>query len=64
MIFPAQEGANMFGSLDNFSNIPFYLAVCYSLFISLLMTRICISARKFPQVNQPSDMVGVKASKS
>ncbi|MDP3087438.1 MAG: hypothetical protein Q8M99_04485 [Methylotenera sp.] len=55
----------MFGSLDNFSDIPFGLAVFCLLIISLLMMRICIFARKFPsQVNQPADMVVAKVRKS
>ncbi|MDP2403906.1 MAG: hypothetical protein Q8M27_08775 [Methylotenera sp.] len=65
MVFPAKEGVNMFGSLDNFSDIPFGLAVFCLLIISLLMMRICIFARKFPsQVNQPADMVVAKVRKS
>lgn len=65
MVFPAREGANMFGSLDNFSDIPFGLAICYFLFISLLMMRVCIFARKFlSQVNQPAGMVEAKVRKS
>jgi hypothetical protein len=64
MVFPAKEGANMFGSLDNFSAIPFCLAVYFSLFISSVMLRICIFARKFlSQANQRADIVEAKVRK-
>lgn len=65
MIFPAREGAYMFGSLENFSASSFCLALCCKLFTSPVMVRAYIIASEFRCQGCPQyDIAKAKVSKS